>query len=182
MIKKCLIAIAVVALLVTTVQAGDTYPAIKEEGTWPWTKIYDEMDICTMPVKLEVGHYVQIYKCNKLEIKLVQVPCDTIGKSGKFPCYEDCVDIKARANFPATFGARFDDSDSDLDTDIIGDNHSLDWGPPDDDEIEGTGSWEDLKLCMTAWEVELWNSGKTSGWLKVGEITLTVKPQNETFP
>lgn len=179
MVKKCLIAIAVVALLATTVRAGDTYPSIKMDeqvGTWPWTKIYDAMDICTMPVKLEVGHYVQIYKCNKLEMKLVQVDCESIGKAGKFPCYKDCVNIKVRANFPATLGAYFEGSN----VDII-DDYKLYWDN-DDDTILGGGGWEELKLCMTAWEVALWNSGQTSGWAKVGEITLTVKPENETGP
>jgi len=177
MVKKCLIAIAVVALLATTVQAA-TYPAIKKEGTWPWTKIYDKIDICTIPVKLEVGHFVQLYKCNELEMKLIQVNCADIGKSGKFPCYADCVDFKARANFPATFGATFDGGAGDVD--IISE-YSL-WWDADRDTILGDGSWEDLKLCMKAWNVELWNAGKTSGWAKVGEITINVKPQNETGP
>ena len=109
-------------------------------------------------------------------MKLEQVPCDSIGKSGKFPCYADCVDIKARANFPATIGARFAGSNVDI---IAG--YSL-WWDADDDTIVGDGSWEGVKLCMKAWEVSLWESAKTSGWVTVGSITVTVKPQNETGP
>lgn len=185
MIKKCLIAIAVVALLATTVQAA-TYPAIKHEG-WPWTKIYDAYPICTFDVVLEVGHYVQIYKCDELKMKLEQVDCAAIGKAGKFPCYGDvdeafdthgpaCVTIQARANFPAVFGATFSGSGNN----IIGANYSLTW--PDGNTILGGASWESLKLCMTAWSVALWNSGGPTGTLKVGEITINVKPPNEYGP
>ncbi len=181
MVKKCVIAIAVVALLATTVvQAGDTFPAIKEDGTWPWTKIYDEMEICDIPVKLEVGHYVQIYKCNKLVIKLVQVDCSVINQSSsKFPCYEDCVTIKARANFPAQFGADWHKSGPD-----IIEEKKIYWDGDQDTITGSTGDWEELKLCMQAWEVELWKTGNESPgeWVTVGTITLTVKPQNESGP
>ena len=182
MVKKCLIAIAVVALLVTTVQAGS--PSLKKEGTWPWTKIYDSVNICTFNVKLEVGHYVQLKNCtgdHKREMKLEQVECSSIGKSnsGDFPCYEDCVDLEVRANFPATFGASFDRHAGDV-TIIGGDKYSL-WWDADRDTIVGDGSWEDLKLCMKAWDVELWNSEQISGWAKVGTITISVKPQSERW-
>ncbi len=182
MVKKCLIAIAAVALLATTVQAITIDGAIKEEGTWPWTKIYDTMDICQFPVKLEVGHFVQVINCDDLEMKLEQVDCDAIGQSSsKFPCYGngsddwECVTLEVRANFPATFGAEFSSSGP------VGLSHDLKWDN-DDDTITGDGSDEELKLCMSAWNVELWNSGQTSGWITVGEITINVKPQNETGP
>lgn len=174
MVKKCLIAIAVVALLATTVQAGSTIkfdPQTDPTG-WPWTKTieYDPFDICTFNVVLEVGHFVQLKDCGDLEMKLEQVTCE---ESKNFPCYEGCVDIKARANFPAVFGADFTGSD----VDII-DDFDLDW-EGDDDQILGDGSWESLKLCMTAKKVALWASGTTSGTVKVGSITINVKPPTE---
>ncbi len=184
MVKKCLIAIAVVALLATTVQAAS--PTIKNEA-WPWTKIYDEMSICTFPVTLEVGHFVQVLNCHLLVMKLEQVQCSAIGQAAdKYPCYGDvdeefdthgpaCVLIQARANFPALFGATFTGSG----TNIIG-GHALTW--PSGNTILGGGGWEDLKLCMSAWSVALWNSGATSGIVTVGTITINVKPQNEYGP
>ncbi len=165
MVKKCLIAIAVVALLATTVQAA-TYPAIKKDGDWPST--YIPLDLCTFPVYLEVGHYVQLYKCNELKMKLEQVTCPD-GRG--FPCYTDCITIKARANFPAIFGADLDKSGPNIlkKTDLY-------W---EDDRFTITGQtndWESMKLCLDAWEVELWKSGQASGKVKVGEITISVKP------
>ena len=175
MVKKCLIAIAVVALLAATVQAAD--PAnMKHEGTWPWTKTYEAVDLCSVKVTLEVGHFVQIENCTNREIKLVQVPCDSIGKGGgDFPCYEDCENIKARANFEATFGAGFTGSDVNI---IDGKDVYWEGG----NTIPGDGEWVTLHLCMKAWKVKLWDSGtgKTSGTVKVGTIMITVKPQTET--
>ena len=174
MVKKCLIAIAVVALLATTLQAAAPNEQIKHEGTWPWTKIYEPVDLCDVKVTLEVGHFVQIEKCGDLEIKLVQVDCGEIGKGGgDFPCYADCVDVKARANFEATFGARFIGSDVNIITE-----KSVYW--EGGDTIAGDGAWYTLKLCMKAWKVKLWSSGVTSGTVKVGTIMITVKPQTET--
>ena len=181
MVKKCLIAIAVVGLLATTVQAA-TFPAIKHDGSWPYT--YIAQPICTIPVLMEVGHYVQIYKCNELKMKLYQVDCVDIGKeTGDFPCYGKkgegdlpdgpaCVTIRARANFAAVFGADFDREAGDAN---VVEKHDLSW--PDGNTIQGgTGDWERVKLCMIAWKVQLWKSGESGGKVKVGEITINVKP------
>ena len=189
MVKKCLIAIAVVAMLATTVQAITQpegyvkYDPQTDPDGWPWKKTieYDPYDICTIDVKLEVGHFVQIEDCGDIDaLKLKQVNCGDIGKDGDdFPCYEGCRSFRARANFPAFFGATFDGAQGELDSDIIGSHYDLDWDSTDDNEILGDGEWEDLKICMTAWQVELWASGKTDGSVKVGEITITVKPEDE---
>ena len=171
MVKKCLITIAVVALLAATVQASS--PAIKREGDWPWT--YKTLPICTFPVILAVGHYVQIENCNDMELKLEQVDCESdLMDGGKdpedFPCYYGCVLFEARANFPAIFGASFTGSDVDIITE-----KSLSW--PNGNTLVNAGSdWEELKICMIAWQVNLWDSGATSGTVKVGTITINVKP------
>ncbi len=194
MIKKCLIAIAVVAMLATTVQAitipeGTIKydPQTDPEG-WPWKKTieYDPYEICKIDVKLEVGYFVQIDDCGDIDaLKLKQVNCSVIGQdSNKFPCYEGCRTFSARANFPAFFGATFDGSQGELDSDIIGSHYDLDWDDTDDNEILGDGEWEDLKICMSAWKVKLYASGTTEGSVKVGKITITVKPEDfvETGP
>ena len=180
MVKKCLIAIAVVALLATTVQAAAPNEQVKHDGTWPWTKTYEAIDLCDVKVTLEVGHFAQIEKCGDLKIALKQVNCTDIGKgSGDFPCYGDgvdgpqCITVKARANFVATFGCRFISSD----LQIITDNSVYFDG---EDTIPGDGEWFNLKLCMKAWKVKLWDSDATSGTPKVGTIMITVKPQTET--
>ena len=75
MVKRSLIAIAVLAILATSVQAldYDDNGKIKRDGSWP--TVYVALDLCTMPVVMDVGMYVQIFECEKRIIKLVQVDC-----------------------------------------------------------------------------------------------------------
>jgi hypothetical protein len=173
MLKKCIIAIAVVALLATVVQAGAINP-IKRDGDWPWT--YKALDICKIPVYMDVGHYVEIYDCGDLEIVLVQVDCESISKNpvDDFPCYQDCVKFTARANFNAIFGANLTKSDGEgpivellKDTDVfwIGDN-----------DIPGDGADHELEVCINAWNTEIWKSGAPGDKILVGELVITVKP------
>lgn len=168
MVKKSIIALAVVALMVSVAQAAD--PSIKKDGDWPWT--YKAIDLCTMPVYMNVGHYVQLKECNKREIKLVQVTCSEIGKNNTddFPCYTDCEEITVRANFPAIFGASL--------TKIGGilDKTSIYW-KDDINQISGsTGDWEKLTVCLDAWKAQVWKAASPDTKLKVGELTINVKP------
>jgi hypothetical protein len=98
MVKKTLFAIAL-ALLVTTANAGikttnfegiNDDAAVKVEGSEKWEKTfnwdywvdwgYHTKDICTIPVKMEVGMYIEIIECHKKEILLKQVSCGDLEK------------------------------------------------------------------------------------------------------
>ncbi|NQT00977.1 MAG: hypothetical protein HQ580_03045 [Planctomycetes bacterium] len=163
MVKKSIIAIAVLALLVTTVHAGS--PAIKKDGDWPWT--YKSINLCTMPVFMEVGHYVQLKDCQDRKIELVQVDCTG---DRAFPCYSDCETIEVRANFPAIFGATLA-----KDGPIITD-YSIYWDG-DDNQINGsTGDWETLKVCLDTWNTEIWKAATAVAKIQVGTLTINVKP------
>ena len=119
MIKKTLIAIALVAFLATfvhTAQGGieefyfektgnGGHTSIKVEGKdkptirWPYEICYEKLDLCTIPIYMEVGMFVQIYECSKKKIILKQVSCESIGKESKhYPCYKDCEDLTVRSN------------------------------------------------------------------------------------
>jgi len=43
--------------------------------------------------------------------------------------------------------------------------------------IQGGTGWEELKLYLEAWDVEIWKF--TAGTVKVGEITIDVRPPDE---
>jgi hypothetical protein len=174
MVKKSIFALAVAALMISTVQAGD--PVIKKDGDWPWS--YQPIDLCKFPVYMDVGHYVQLKECNKRELILVQVPCDLdkpegLGKTeGDFPCYTGCEEIEVRANFPAIFGATLTKTGSILD------QTELYWmdGKNSIDGSLGGEAWEKLTICLDAWKARIWQAGQANAKTKVGEITINVKP------
>ena len=174
MVKRTLIAIAVIALVAATVQAAD--PAIKIDTSnssdnkktdlWPWQ--YVALDLCEIPVYMEVGMYVQLKECNKREIKLKQVDCGDLGHTNKkWPCYKDCDQVEIRANFDVKVGVS-----KDLDS-ILKNNWA---GFEGGDTITGSGSWQKLTVCVEAAEVEIWESAPGDK-VDVGSITITVKPQ-----
>ena len=168
MVKKCLIAIALLAFLSTTVQAGDLAEnpiKIDWGDRWPWT--YLELEICQIPVYMEVGMYVKVIDCHKLEIILKQVKCDSIGKGdGDFPCYEGCTDVKIQANFEVKLNTKFY---KDPINDIIN-KYSISLS---DDVVSPPG--ETVTLCMQAWKAKLQNHAPGSK-VPVGEIAILVKP------
>ena len=144
-------------------------PAInKPTGGWPWT--FKPLDLCTFPVFMDVGHFVQLKDCNKRELDLQQVFCVSIGKKSEdFPCYSGCEEIEVRANFPAIFGANLTKIGP-----ILTDTNTYWKG--DKNQISGSGAWEKLTVCLDAWKAELWKAGGPDDKTEVGKLTITVKP------
>jgi hypothetical protein len=186
MVKRTLIALALVALLGTSVQAaleefyfedGD-HAAVKVDGKdtptfkWPYEWSYKSLDICTIPIKMEIGMYVQIIDCGKKKIVLKQVDCGSIGQGGdKYPCYEGCVDLGVRSNFPVVLGTKLNKNDSG----VIKDWKTV-WDG-DDNKVNGTADGtKNLKLCVQAWEAQIFKK-EAGDEVPVGSVTITVKPQ-----
>jgi hypothetical protein len=65
MLKRSLIAVAVVALLASGVQAGEI-----KAHCWPCSFV--ALEITSIPVTVDIGYYVQIRDQDKLKIKLKQ--------------------------------------------------------------------------------------------------------------
>ncbi|MFH1717891.1 MAG: hypothetical protein ABIF19_11105 [Planctomycetota bacterium] len=177
MIKRTLIAIAVVALMASAVQAAGPDPhffdntAIKVnieniEIGWPYE--YKALTICTMPVYMNVGYFVQLKDCSDRKIELKQVDCGDIGKGADdWPCYFDCETIKVRANFEVKLG-----------TDLTKVGPVIDgWSAYYDggSVVPGDGAYHEMKVCVKAWKAKLMNSAPGSK-VKVGELHITVKP------
>lgn len=185
MVKKTLIAIALVALLTTTTNAALTewyhdagdHAAVKVDGSqswttrWPVSWSYNSLNICSIPVKIHVGMYVQVKDCGKKKIVLEQVPCGEVGQGDdKYPCYKKCLDLEARANFDVKFGCFM--SKNDAGNEIIGD-----WGCYyEDDEIDAMQGYQAIKICVKAWNTKLYNHAPGDE-VSVGSVTLTVKPR-----
>lgn len=183
MIKRTLIAIAVVAFLATSVQAfgpephdgtgdyGGKHNTIKvdiQKLEIGWPVEYKALDLCVIPVKMSVGYFVQVEKCSERKIKLVQVNCEDIDKgAGDWPCYSDCENVKIRANFEAKLGLKKNATSG-----VI-----KDWSAyfKDGDTVDASGSWNTITVCVNAWKAKLYNESPGME-INVGTVTITVKP------
>jgi hypothetical protein len=188
MIKRTLIAIAVIALVASAAQAlgpdphffekqisGELTPdiAIKVNNEtldigWPFE--YKKVTICTIPVFMNVGYYVELEDCADRKIELQQVDCGDISKgSGDFPCYFDCDTVRIRANFlveVSTDKKKMSGSImADWDTYVDGDK-----------EVPADGSWKSITVCVKAWKVKLLNHAPGSK-VKVGDLVVQVRPK-----
>jgi len=186
MVKRALIAITLVVYLASTASAdyqtgyyGPFYPVnvtlIKNIGEkidgkrgvlWPYR--YEELTICSIPIKMRVGMFVQVKDCKKKKIVLEQVSCADIGKGDlDYPCYIGCVDFDARANFPMKLGSSLHKVG-----DVIGDWSAYYNG---DDRVPGDGDWHGVKLCVKAWNTKIYKAAPGDE-VSVGSIDITVKP------
>jgi hypothetical protein len=183
MVKKILFTIAVVAFLTATVQAVEPGDYSKKyDGMWPYEYIY--IPVCTIPVYMDVGYFVQVTNCKDQKIELKQVPCDdddngndphTKDPIKDFPCYRACTEIKVRANFEAK-----------LSGEII---NEVQWFKDGDAKvyynaaegvtaniIPGDGVEYKRKICIKAWDIKIWNTGAQGNKIKVADVQVTVKP------
>jgi hypothetical protein len=169
MVKKCLIAIALLAFLTTTVQAGDEAEnPWKFDDHWPW--VYLELEICQIPVYMDVGMYVDMKDCGKKKIVLKQITCPD-GK--KFPCYTGCTAFEIRANFEVKLGTKLykiGDVIKNWSAKIV-----LDDLVTEDYIIPGDGNYHKRNICVDAWEAQIWKAAPGDQVL-VGEVAITVKP------
>ena len=186
MVKRTLIAIAVVALLATSLQAAlgpephygtrvqdGQHTGIKvnpEDMTIGWPFEYVALDLCTIPVKMEIGYYVEVHKCNELQIKLVQVDCADLVKHANetWPCYQDCTDVTIRSNFEVKLGLNKAKIGNVLDA----------WDAYIKGDVATVGPGEDtITICVEAWKARLFESDAAAGSVvNVGTVTITVKP------
>ena len=179
MVKRTLIAIALVAFLASTAPAAievyywgpvDKDTGVKVDGNekvfWPYE--YKALDVCSMPVKMEIGMYVEVQDCTDKKIVLKQVDCGDIGHgSGDFPCYLGCTKFKARANFDVQLGTRLEKIGP-----VINKWEGFYNG---DDVIDGDGADHEVEVCVRAWLANLWN-GTPGEEVTVGTLYITAKP------
>jgi hypothetical protein len=183
MVKRTLIAIALVAFLASTAPAAievyywgaiDKDTGVKVDGNekvyWPYE--YKALDVCSMPVLMEIGMYVEVQDCTDKKMKIKQVDCGDIGKGGgDFPCYLGCTSFDVRANFDVKMGGRLEKDSS---TPVIDKWESYYDGG---DVVPGDGNNHSVKICVKAWKAQLWKSAGTIGTeIKVGTLFVTAKP------
>jgi hypothetical protein len=167
MVKRMLIAIAVVALIATSVQAADLPTGVqKQDGAWPTT--YLSLPLCDIPVVIDIGMYVQLIDCADKKIKLVQVTCSDMNN---FPCYYDCEEFGVRANFAAVLGTELIHADPS--NPVVGS-----WSAAFDgaNDVPGDGSTVTRKVCVSANKAAILTTAPGDE-VVVGTLRITVKPQ-----
>jgi len=235
MIKKCLFAVALLAFVAMTVQAGDlarnpikvdsmtakdpnilvkgqlvpnvTYmPPYNDRGDywpsrpviyWPYEICYKPLEICQIPVYMEVGAYAEFQDCGGRDTKIVlkQVDCATLtpdprrdGKENLFPCYSGCLDIGIRANFPAKLGTvlyRMADSKTLKYAIDVYNNNPLDpkWRAyfttkylNPGNLIPASATFVKTQVCIDAWSADIF-AVSIGTEIQVGEVAITIVPQ-----
>jgi len=189
MVKKSIIATAVICMLASVTFAADPFPGapdgqIKIDGKWPVTCVYTPIDICKIPVYLKVGMFIEILDCGGKNTKIVleQVNCPSSSEDPSkqsFPCYADCLTIEVRANFPAQLGLRKEKTDPSM---INGNNWKAYFRANSSDPAEsstwlivGDGSKEKVDVCVEAWDVNIYG-GTPGSTTKVGDVYVTAMP------
>ena len=189
MVKKILIAMVAVILLSTVAQAAleefyfgkgtgkerDKLGATKVDGhfkaRWPFE--YKYLPVCTMPVKMSLGMWVEVQKCDDKKIILEQVDCGDIGKgSGDFPCYLDCESIRVRANFEVQLEGNLVKNAA---GDAVFNGDKWDAYYDTGGIVPGDGDWHDAKVCLKAWKVKLWK-GTPGDEVVLGSLQVTARP------
>jgi len=173
--KKLLFAVAVVAMLIPASYARDIMkdangnplnPDWEYDGSnserkaesWNWPASYNSVDICAIPVRMDVGFWIKVNSCKDLKIDLRQVSIHS---------YQGQVDVSFVCNVNIKIGARFDKASGmpGMDVDYLNVTPSA---------LSAPGGTVTVKLGLK--DVDL--SAMTGGvnCLQVGTVTLTVKP------
>jgi hypothetical protein len=149
--KKALVAMAVVALLAVSVQAGE----IKLHN-WPCTFV--SVEITSIPVVMDVGYWVKIKDQDKLKIKLVQDETD-IHK------FKGCVDMVVENNFNIVLSCSISA------TGAVPGEYSCSVDPANVPSGGGT-----VKVCATLTKADLSKTPGNSKDVQVATVKIKVKP------
>jgi len=187
MVKKSIIAIALIGMLATVSYAVDMpVGQYKVDGDWPATITitYTPVEICRIPIYIKVGMFIELQDCNKKKIVLKQVSC-TGNRS--FPCYKGCTEVKVRANFAALLKLKlYRTSDIISQTNWFGqisDNWEAYFRANSSDTVKSTswkinpgGSWNTFEVCVEAWDANIYLSAPGCGEVPVGQVGITAIP------
>jgi hypothetical protein len=193
MVKKSLIAIAVVGMLASTSFAGDLAKGYwKFDDNWPF-KVeveWEELELCQIPIFIDIGMYIELVDCNKTDkwgdpikkIILEQIQCADLKQPSKtgndFPCYSGCEDLTVLSNFDAVLGLKlykrvWDGTKSFITRRQVGWNWYDNWSayfddagtPVDTWPVTGDGNANDFTVCVEASNVNVYMGDPDAGTL-----------------
>jgi hypothetical protein len=149
--KKALLAMAVVALLGVSVQAGEI-----KLHEWPCSFV--SVEITSIPVVMDVGYWVKIKDQDKLKIKLVQDTADIHKFSG-------CTNMTVENNFNLVFSCSISA------TGAVPGDYSCSVDPANLAAGGGT-----VKVCATLKNADLSKTPGNSKDVQVATVKIKVKP------
>jgi hypothetical protein len=142
----------------------------RKAEVWNWPATYDYVNVCNIPVQMEIGFWMQVEGCRDKRLRLKQV---AVNK------YRGQVDCKVSANVATQWSATFTQTYS-----ALGANR--DYIRVDDTSGKTGGDGTTLKLdpvknkqiwiALGLKEVDLSGAAPTNDCLEIGYVTLRVKP------
>jgi len=156
MLKKSILGVVLLALVAMPAYAGH----IKATG-WPCE--FKFLDICEIPITMNIGLYVEILDQDKLKIELDQDDIDT---------YSGCCTIQIKSNFDLILGCYVIDNDA---SKAMGGSFTCEIKP--DPFVPKTlcVGVEEREVCVTYDEVSIVHLDFGKGIL-VGTAVVQVKP------
>jgi hypothetical protein len=153
--RSVLVAIAVASLLALSASAGEI-----KHYNWPGHWVWDAQDICTIPVYVKIGMFVQILNQGDLEIILNQTDWQT---------YEGCVDFQIKCNFRVELGCHVTSTGAMPGTYSC----SISGGNVVEPTYSGDAATRDV--CVRVEEARIVHL-EPNDKVKVADVTITVKP------
>ncbi len=152
MMKGCLTAAAVLAILAVGAQAG-------EIKTHEWPCQFVALEITSIPVVMDVGYFVRIKNQDSLRIKLVQDELD-------IHTFKGCVDMTVESNFNLSLSASISK------TGAIDGSYSVSVDPTDVNSGSTT-----VKVCATLKNANLTGQPAGTKDVQVATVKIKVKPR-----
>jgi len=196
MVKKSILAIAMLALLATVsfgaydpnTGIGTDTGQYKADNGWPIKCEWIPVDICKIPVRLKIGYFIEVRDCGNSKVQFINLKQVTCPSGQSFPCYTGCVTIKVRANFEAQLGCRVDkvalaNGKFILTEGLFGAHNYKCYFLVGDQQkstfiVTGDGVDNDVKVCVDAWNADIFfgNPAKDNNNPKVADLVITAMP------
>jgi hypothetical protein len=141
----------------------------RKAEVWNWPATYDYVPVCNIPVKMEIGFWIQVQNCGKNDLVLKQIKINT---------YRGSIDCTVSANVATQWAADWVKASAPLK------KANKDWlNVSDSSSTTGDATltlpkitdkkvWVNLQLK----EVDLSDAAPTGTKVQVGHVTLKVRP------
>ena len=168
MVKKSIIAIALIGMLASVSFAQDTQASgqFKVDGKWPVTCTYTPVEICKIPIVMEIGMFIEIDSCSKKKIVMKQITCEG---NHAFPCYKGCTTIKVRCNFEAKLGLKLYKVGGIISKSGPNDNWTAYFRADSSDTTQSSswivapdGNFHNVDVCVEAWDANIYGAPVTT--------------------